>query len=78
MATTTERRQQLLQRLLVVEDEQVLGDIEAILDKRCPDDVLYFSSELRNKVDNALEQMKQGKTFTTEEMERRMSRWSGL
>lgn len=75
--TTTERKQLLLQRLFAVNDEQLLEQIEAFMNKQCPDDVLYFSSELRGKVDNALEQMQQGRSCTTEEMEKRLGRWSG-
>lgn len=74
---TAERKQHLLQRLLAVSDEQVLGDIEALLDKSCPDNILYFSTELQDKIDGALEEMNRGCTVTTAEMERRMSRWSG-
>ena len=55
--TTGERKQLLFQRLMAVNDERLLEDIEALLNNRCPDDVLYFSSELRDKIDNALEQM---------------------
>ena len=55
--TTGERKQLLFQRLMAVNDERLLEDIEALLNNRCPDNVLYFSSELRDKIDNALEQM---------------------
>ena len=76
--TTTERKQLLFQRLLAIDDEQLLEDVENLLDKHCPDSILYFSSELRGKVDNAIEQMNQGKVVSTAEMERRMERWSGF
>lgn len=75
--TTTERKQLLFQRLLAIDDEQLLEDVENLLDKHGQDRILYFSSELRGKVDNAIEQMNQGKVVTTAEMERRMERWSG-
>ena len=75
--TTVERKQLLFQRLLAVNDESLLEDIETLLDKHCPDDVLYFSSELREKVDNALEQMNRKEVVTTEERKNRLSQWSG-
>lgn len=75
--TIIERKQLLLQRLFAVNDEQQLEAIEAFMNKQCPDDVLYFSSELRDKIDTALNQMQQGQVSTTEEMERRFNQWSG-
>ena len=67
--TTGERKQLLFQRLMAVNDERLLEDIEALLNNRCPDNVLYFSSELRDKIDNALEQMQCKEVVSTEEME---------
>nr|WP_302829085.1 hypothetical protein [uncultured Bacteroides sp.] len=75
--TTIERKQLLLQRLFAVNDEQQLEAIEAFMNKQCPDGVLYFSSELRDKIDTALNQMQQGQVSTMEEMERRFNQWSG-
>ena len=72
-----ELKQQLLQRLFVLDDERQLEAIEAFMNKQCPDDALCFSSELRAKVDAALTELQQGKTFTTEEADQRLSRWSG-
>ena len=46
--TTGERKQILFQRLMAVNDERLLEDIEALLNNLCPDNVLYFSSELRD------------------------------
>lgn len=40
--TTGERKQLLFQRLMAVNDERLLEDIEALLNNRCPDDVLTF------------------------------------
>ena len=74
--TTGERKQLLFQRLMAVNDERLLEDIEALLNNRCPDNVLYFSSELRDKIDNALEQMQCKEVVSTEEMEYMLSRWS--
>lgn len=74
---TAERKQLLFQRLLAVNDERLLEEIETLLDRRCPDDILYFSQELKEKVDNALEQMKRGEVITTEEMRNKLSQWSG-
>ena len=73
--TTGERKQLLFQRLMAVNDERLLEDIEALLNNRCPDNVLYFSSELRDKIDNALEQMQCKEVVSTEEMEYRL-RWN--
>ena len=69
--TTGERKQLLFQRLMAVNDERLLEDIEALLNNRCPD------NELRDKIDNALEQMQCKEVVSTEEMEYRLSRWSG-
>lgn len=74
---TAERKQLLFQRLLAVNDERLLEEIETLLDRRCPDDILYFSPELKEKVDNVLEQMKRGEVITTEEMRNKLSQWSG-
>ena len=65
--TTGERKQLLFQRLMAVNDERLLEDIEALLNNRCPDDVLYFSFELRDKIDNALEQMQCKEVVSTED-----------
>ena len=65
--TTGERKQLLFQRLMAVNDERLLEDIEALLNNRCPDDVLYFS----------FEQMQCKEVVSTEEVENRLSRWSG-
>ncbi|MBO4986109.1 MAG: hypothetical protein J6C87_10840 [Bacteroides sp.] len=74
--TAIERKQLLLQRLLAVTDERQLEAIEMFMDKQCPDDVLYFSPELRARIDLSLQQMEEGKVYTTEEMSKRLSRWS--
>lgn len=37
---TAERKQLLFQRLLAVNDERLLEEIETLLDRRCPDDIL--------------------------------------
>ena len=74
---TAERKQLLFQRLLAVNDERLLEEIETLFYRRCPDDNLYFSPELKEKVDNALEQMKRGEVITTEEMRNKLSQWSG-
>ena len=75
--STGERNHPLFQRLMAVNDERLLEDIEALLNNRCPENVRYLSSELRDKIDNALEQMQCKEVVSTEEMEYRLSRWSG-
>lgn len=75
--TTIERKQLLLQRLFAVNDEQKLEAIETFMNRHCPDNVLYFSDELKEEIDASIEQMRQGQTYTTSEMEKRMEKWIG-
>lgn len=74
---TIERKQHLLQRLFLLNDEQKLEALEAFMDRQCPDEVLCFSPELRAKVDEALEEMRQGKVYGMADMEQRLAQWSG-
>lgn len=74
---TTERKQVLLQRLLAVDDERQLQEIEELMDRQCAGEVLHFSSELRTRIDAALEQVHKGQVCSTAEMEQRLKPWSG-
>lgn len=74
--TLIERKQKLLQRLETVFDEHLINEIEQLLDqKEQKNDILYFSSELKGKIDRALERMKVGKGVSDEEMKKRFAKW---
>lgn len=74
--TLIERKQKLLQRLETVFDEHLINEIEQLLDqKEQKNDILYFSSELKGKIDRALERMKAGKGVSDEEMKKRFVKW---
>ena len=74
--TLIERKQKLLQRLETVFDEHLINEIEQLLDQReQKNDILYFSSELKGKIDRALERMKAGKGVSDEEMKKRFAKW---
>lgn len=74
--TLIERKQKLLQRLETVFDEHLINEIEQLLDqKEQKNDILYFSSELKGKIDRALERMKAGKGVSDEEMKKRFAKW---
>lgn len=73
------RKQNLIERLNEISDESLLDDIEQLLNERAnqsnPDGVLYFSSELKGRIDRALEQMRNGEVHTEEEMEKYFDKW---
>ena len=74
--TLIERKQKLLQRLETLFDEHHINEIEQLLDqKEQKNDILYFSSELKGKIDRALERMKAGKGVSDEEMKKRFAKW---
>lgn len=74
--TLIERKQKLLQRLETVFDEHLINEIEQLLDqKEQKNDILYFSPELKGKIDRALERMKAGKGVSDEEMKKRFAKW---
>ena len=74
--TLIERKKKLLQRLETVFDEHLINEIEQLLDqKEQKNDILYFSSELKGKIDRALERMKAGKGVSDEEMKKRFAKW---
>ena len=74
--TLIERKQKHLQRLETVFDEHLINEIEQLLDqKEQKNDILYFSSELKGKIDRALERMKAGKGVSDEEMKKRFAKW---
>lgn len=74
--TLIERKRQLIQRLETIFDEHLIDEIEQLLDqKEQRDDILYFSPELKGKIDFALERMKAGKGVSHEEMKKRFAKW---
>lgn len=73
--TLVERKQQLIERLETVFEESIIDEIEQLLNKKQPKDVLHFSSELKGKIDEALEQMRTGKVLTEEEMDKFFEQW---
>ncbi|WP_455638918.1 hypothetical protein [Parabacteroides sp.] len=74
--TLIERKQQLIQRLETVFDEHLINEIEQLLDqKEQENEVLYFSSELKGKIDRALERMKAGKGVSDDDMKKRFAKW---
>ncbi len=74
--TLIERKQQLIQRLETVFDERLINEIEQLLDqKEQENEVLYFSSELKGKIDRALERMKAGKGVSDDDMKKRFAKW---
>lgn len=84
--TLIERKQRLIERLEDTYDEEILDKIEEILNKKddietdrpyIEDGVLHFSSELKGKIDSALEQMRNGQTYTEEEMDQFFDEWLG-
>ena len=74
--TFIERKRQIIQRLETVFDERIFGDIEQLLDQKEPEnDILYFSPELKGKIDDALERMKAGEGISDEDMKKRFAKW---
>lgn len=73
------RKQNLIERLNEISDESLLDDIEQLLNERAnqsnPDGVLYFSPELKGRIDRALEQMRNGEVHTHQEMKQRFAKW---
>ncbi|WP_298549255.1 hypothetical protein [uncultured Parabacteroides sp.] len=73
------RKQNLIERLNEISDESLLDDIEQLLNERekqsNPNDVLYFSPELKERIDRAMEQMRNGEVHTEEEMEKYFDKW---
>lgn len=82
--TLIERKQKLIDRLENTFDDNILDRIEQILDeqdsirKESPyieDGVLHFSPELKERIDSALEEMRNGETYTEEEMDKFFDEW---
>ena len=74
--TFIERKRQIIQRLETVFDERIFGEIEQLLDQKEPEnDILYFSPELKGKIDDALERMKAGEGVSDEDMKKRFAKW---
>lgn len=73
---TTERKQVLLQRLSAVDGEQQLQEIEDLI-RQSAGEILHFSSELRIRIDEALEQVRDGRVCSTAEMGQQLKPWSG-
>lgn len=74
--TFIERKRQIIQRLETVFDERIFGEIEQLLDQKEPEnDILYFSPELKGKIDDALERMKAGEGISDEDMKKRFAKW---
>lgn len=84
--TFLQRKQKLIDRLENTYDEDILDKIEEILNKQdsveadtkrpyIEDGVLHFSPELKGRIDAALEQMKNGQTYTEEEVDKLFDEW---
>lgn len=74
--TLIERKQQLINRLETIFDERLIDQIERLIDdQEEANDVLYFSPELKSKIDRALERMKEGRGVSDEDMKKRFSKW---
>ena len=84
--TFLQRKQKLIDRLENTYDEDILDKIEEILNKQdsveadterpyIEDGVLHFSPELKGRIDAALEQMKNGQTYTEEEVDKLFNEW---
>lgn len=74
--TFIERKRQIIQRLETVFDERIFGEIEQLLDQKEPEnDILYFSPELKGKIDDALERMEAGEGVSDEDMKKRFAKW---
>ena len=73
---TTERKQVLLQRLSAVDGEQQLHEREDLRDRQSGGEILHFSSEFRIRIDEALEQVRDGRVCSTAEMGQQLKPWS--
>lgn len=74
--TLIERKQQLINRLETIFDERLIDQIEQLIDdQEEANDVLYFSPELKSKIDRALERMKEGRGVSDEDMKKRFAKW---
>lgn len=74
--TLIERKQQLINRLETIFDERLIDQIERLIDdQEEANDVLYFSPELKSKIDRALERMKEGRGVSDEDMKKRFAKW---
>lgn len=74
--TLIERKQQLINRLETIFDERLIDQIERLIDEQEESkDVLYFSPELKSKIDRALERMKEGRGVSDEDMKKRFAKW---
>lgn len=74
--TLIERKQQLINRLETIFDERLIDQIERLIDdQEEANDVLYFSLELKSKIDRALERMKEGRGVSDEDMKKRFAKW---
>lgn len=84
--TFLQRKQRLIERLEDTYDEDILDKIEEIFNEEygieadrpyVEDGVLHFSSELKGRIDSALEQMRNGQTYTEEEVDKFFDEWLG-
>lgn len=74
--TLIERKQQLINRLETIFDERLIDQIERFIDEQEKSkDVLYFSPELKSKIDRALERMNEGRGVSDEDMKKRFAKW---
>lgn len=74
--TLIERKQQLINRLETIFDERLIDQIERLIDEQEESkDVLYFSPELKSKIDRALERRKEGRGVSDEDMKKRFAKW---
>lgn len=73
--TVTERKQLLMQRIWMTSDADMLQELEKLLNTPETDPYLFFSPALKDLIDTALCQMKEGDVLTDEEMEKEMSGW---
>lgn len=73
--TVTERKQLLMQRIWMTSDADMLQELEKLLNTPETDLYLFFSPALKDLIDTALCQMKEGDVLTDEEMEKEMSGW---
>lgn len=82
--TFLQRKQKLIDRLENTFDDDILDKIEQIFNEQdsietespyIEDGVLYFSPELKGRIDSALEQMRNGQTYTEEEVDKLFDEW---
>ena len=73
--TTLELKLSLIQRLTMINDENLLNKIMELIESANEEKVLFFSHGLKSAIEHAREDIKAGKIVKDEDLEEAMTEW---